>query len=91
MDREFLVTFEYDKIVPVSLVVAEEQVFAVCGVDFLPILECKLDCGKRRMVVSLVADAVFLKKSMYFFYLFVSHDDLFESQDKNTKFLINFV
>ena len=70
--------FENDKIVPVSLMVSEKQVFAVSGINLLPVLECKFDGRKGRMVVSFVAYAVFLEKSMYFFYLFVSHDYLFE-------------
>ena len=67
-------TFEDYKIMPVALVVAEEQILAVGRVDFLPILKRKLDCGKRGMIMSLVFNTVFLKESVYFIYLFVCHE-----------------
>lgn len=59
-------TFEYHKIMPVSFVIPEEQILAVCGIDFLPVFEGKFDCWKRRMYMVLVFYAIILEECQYF-------------------------
>ena len=91
MDGEILVTFKYYKIMSVAFVIAEEQILAMCGVDLFPVFQCEIDGRKRRMVVGLESDAVFLEKLFCFPGLFACHDDLFEWWAKIRNFLIIFV
>ena len=78
MDREFLVAFEYYKVMSVSFMVTEKQVLAVGGVDFFPVFQCKLDGREWGMMMGLEVNAVSFKEFLYFFCLFVYHKDLFE-------------
>lgn len=40
MYRQLLMAFEDYEIMPVSFVVSEEEILAVGGIDFLPVLKC---------------------------------------------------
>ena len=70
MDVKVFVAFETDKVMPVSLVVAHEKVFAVGGIYVLPVCKCLIDGKKRRMVMYLIAYAVLLEPSKRLLYFF---------------------
>lgn len=59
---QFLVAFEYDKVMPVAFVVAEEQVLAMGGVYVFPVFQCLFYCRQRRVCEQFVTDAVGRKK-----------------------------
>ena len=73
MDGQLLMAFENYEIVPVSLVVAEKEVLAVCRVDLFPILEGQLDRRERRMSMVFIFYAVVFKEGKHLLYPFV-HD-----------------
>ena len=54
---EVLFAVEHDEIVSVPLVVAKEEVFAVCRTVLPPMLFCDLDRWRFGMVVAFVGDA----------------------------------
>lgn len=62
VDIKFLVAFEYDKVMPVAFVVAEEQVLAMGGVYVFPVFQCLFYCRQRRVCEQFVTDAVGRKK-----------------------------
>jgi hypothetical protein len=64
-------TFEYHKIMPVSFVIPEEQILAVCGIDFLPVFEGQFYGRKRRMGVVNEFYAVVFKESVNLCYSFI--------------------
>ena len=70
MDVKVFVAFETDKVMPVSLVVAHEKVFAVGGIYVLPVCKCFIDGKKRRMVMYLIAYAVLLEPGKCLLYFF---------------------
>lgn len=72
MDGQFLMTFEDYQIMPVSLVVTEEQVLAMGGIDFLPILQSKLYGRKRRMSMQFIFKSMSFKEGQDFIYTGVS-------------------
>ena len=84
-------TLKDNEIVSVAFVVAEEEILAMSGIDFLPIFKCKLYCGKRWMVMCLIFNSVIFKKTVYLLYLFVCHGDLCKTVTKIQIFLITFV
>jgi hypothetical protein len=65
--------FEYYEIVPVALMIPEEQVLAVCRVDLLPIFQSHFDGRKWRMRVVFIFYAVFFEEGKNLFNPFV-HD-----------------
>ena len=71
MYRKFLVALEHDKIVAVALVIPEEKVLAMDGIDILPILQGKFYRRQRRMCVKLKAEAVLFKKEQHLVYAWV--------------------
>ena len=70
MNVEFLVTLEHDKIMPVALVIAEEEVLAMDGIYLLPVFESELDRRKRRMSVDFISESVPAEKVKDFRYSF---------------------
>ena len=62
VDVQFLVTLQDDKIVPVALVIPEEQVLAVCGIDIFPVFQSRLHGGEGWVGIQFVSDAVLRKK-----------------------------
>ena len=91
MDGQFLVAFEYYKIMPVALVVAEEQILAMGRINLLPVFEREFYGRKGRMVMCLEIYSVSAEESFHFFCLFACHDDLFLCRTKIQNFLIIFV
>ena len=86
MDAKFLMTFKYNKIMSVALVVAEEQVLAMCGIDILPILQRQFYGRKRRMVMCIVFYAILFKKGVYFVDSFVHCKNFLVSRKGSQKF-----
>jgi hypothetical protein len=68
VDVKHLVTFEDHQIMAVSLVIAEEQVLAMCRIYLLPVLQGQFNGRKRRMRVHLVSQTILLKKVQHLFY-----------------------
>lgn len=66
-------TFEYYKIVPVALMISEEQVLAVGRLDFLPVFQRHFDGGEWRMGMVFIFYAVFFEEGKNLFNSFV-HD-----------------
>jgi hypothetical protein len=65
--------FEYNKIVPVSLVVPEEQILAMCRVDYFPVFQGHFYGRKRRVCMIGIFNAVFFEEGQNLFNPFV-HD-----------------
>lgn len=64
-------TFEDYQVMSVSLMVSEEKVLAVCGIDFLPVFEGQFYGRKRRMGVVNEFYAVVFKESVNLCYSFI--------------------
>lgn len=62
MDLHFLMAFEDYQIVTVTLMVTEEKILAMSGIDLFPIFQCQFYRRKRRMCMKLIAEAVLLKE-----------------------------
>jgi hypothetical protein len=62
MDGQFLMTFEYYKIVPIAFMIPEKQVLAVGRIYFLPIFQRKFNCRQWRMSMEFITQMVFFKK-----------------------------
>lgn len=58
---ELLHTVEDDEVVFIAFMVSEEEVFAVSGVKFLPIVQGLLDGRYRRVEMNIERDAEFVK------------------------------
>ena len=84
-------TFEDYEVMSVSFMVSEEEILAMGGIYFLPVLESKFYCRERRMVMCLIFNSVIFKKTVYLLYLFVCHGDLCKAVTKIQIFLITFV
>lgn len=67
---KILVTVERHQIMPVSLMIAEKQILAMRGINFLPVLQCKFYGRKRRVMVCLVGYSVLLQETVHLFYSF---------------------
>ena len=62
VDLHFLMAFEDYQIVTVSLMIPEEQILAMSGIDLLPIFKSQLYRRKWRMGMKLIAEAMLLKE-----------------------------
>jgi hypothetical protein len=72
VDLHFLMTFEYHKIMPVSLMVTEKEILAVGGVNVFPIFQSKFDGRKRRMGMEFISKSMFFQKTEGSVYSFIS-------------------
>jgi hypothetical protein len=71
MYGKFLMTFKHNQIMAVALMVAEEQVLAVYGIDILPIFQGELYGRQRRMGMKFIAEAVLLKEVKHLGYSWI--------------------
>jgi hypothetical protein len=55
-------TLENDQIMAVSLMVTEEKILAMRGINLFPIFQSQLDGRKWRMGMKLIAEAMLLKE-----------------------------
>ena len=62
VDIKVFVALQHYQIMPVSFVVTEKQVFAVCRLDIFPILKCVLYSRERGMGIEFITDAVLCQK-----------------------------
>ena len=72
MDLHFLMAFEYHKVMPVSLMVAEKEVLAVDGIEILPVFQGEFYRRKRRMDMQFIFHPMLLEKAEDSVYSFVS-------------------
>ena len=72
VDGEFLMAFEYHKVMPVSLMVAEKEILAVDRIEILPVFQGKFYGRKRRMDMQFIFHPMLLEKAEDSVYSFVS-------------------
>ena len=66
VDIEVLVALQHYQIMPVPLVVAEKQVFAMRRLHIFPVLESFLYCRERGMGIEFLTDAVLCQEVQRF-------------------------
>lgn len=62
MYGQFLMTFEDNEIMPIALVVPEEEILAMDRINLLPVFQSQFYGRKRRMCMKIIAEAMFIQK-----------------------------
>ena len=72
VDCHLLMTFEYDQIMAVTLMVAEEEVLAMDGIYVLPVLKGQFDGWKRRMDMEFIIKGMLLQEAEHLVYSWIA-------------------
>src|SRR5574344_313269 len=68
MDSQFFMTFKRDQVMPVSLVIAHKEIFAMRRRDILPIFESDFNSRKWRMPIYFEIYIIGIQKVQNLFY-----------------------